>query len=164
MSRTVLRADFFDASALAKVYCDEPRSDVVRQYFNSRATKYTTPFCFYEAMNVLKGKWKSKGQLTQEQYVDAAFRLTAWYGASSSQVKDLNFIDPLTFSYARDLAQRSKLDLSDAFQILSVKKGYFSDLVNESATLLVTADKELANAARFEGLKAWNVMEEPAPT
>lgn len=164
MNRTALRADFFDASALAKVYCDEPCSDVVREYFNSRATKYTTPFCFYEAMNVLKGKWKHKGQLTLEQYVDAAFRLTAWYGASSSQVKDLNFTDPLTFSHAKDIAQRSQLDLSDAFQILSVKEGYFSVLVNDSATVLVTADKELAEAARIEGLRAWNVMLEPAPT
>jgi predicted nucleic acid-binding protein len=73
--RTAFRADFFDASALAKVYTDEPCSAVVRQYFNGRATKYTTPFCFYESLNVLKGKWKHKGQLTLDQYVDAAFQL-----------------------------------------------------------------------------------------
>ena len=75
MNRRAARADFFDASALAKIYSDEPCSDVVREYFRSRATKYTTPFCFYEAMNVLKGKWKHKGQLTIDQYLDAAFRL-----------------------------------------------------------------------------------------
>jgi predicted nucleic acid-binding protein len=164
MNRVVARADFFDASALAKVYCDEPGSDIGRPYFNSRATKYTTPFCFYEAMNVPKGKWKHKGQLTIDQYLDAAFRLTAWYGASSSQVKDLDFTDPATFADAKKLAQRSLLDLSDAFQILSVKNGYFSVLVNDSATVLVTADKELAYAARVEGLRVWNLMLEPAPT
>jgi hypothetical protein len=136
----------------------------VRQYFNGRATKYTTPFCFYEPLNVLKEKWKHKGQLTLDQYVDAAFQLTAWYGASSARVKDLDFTSPLTFSHAKDIATRSRLDLSDAFQILSVKAGYFSSLVNESATVLVTADKELAEAARVEGLTAWNVMLEPPPT
>jgi predicted nucleic acid-binding protein len=119
------KADFFDASALAKIYSDEPGSAVVREYFRSRATKYTTPFCFYEAMNVLKGKWKHKGQYTLEQYLDAAFHLTAWYGASSSKVKDLNFTEPTTFAQAKAIAQRSQLDLSDAFQILSVKKATF---------------------------------------
>lgn len=164
MNRRAARADFFDASALAKVYSDEPCSDVASDYFRSRATKYTTPFCFYEAMNVLKGKWKHKGQLTIDQYLEAAFRLTAWYGASSSKVHDLNFTEPTTFAEAKDIAERNRLDLSDAFQILSVKKGYFSVLVNESSTVLVTADKELADAARAEGLRAWNLMLEPAPT
>ena len=158
------RADFFDASALAKIYADEPCSDVAREYFGSRSTKYTTPFCFYEAMNVLKGKWKHKGQLTIDQYLEAAFRLTAWYGASSSNVKDLNFTEPTTFAEAKKIAERSQLDLSDAFQILSIKKGYFSVLVNDSSTVLVTADKALADAARAEGLRVWNLMLEPAPT
>ena len=164
MNRRAARADFFDASALVKIYSDEPCSDVARDYFGSRATKYTTPFCFYEAMNVLKGKWKHKGQLTIDQYLDAAFRLTAWYGASSSKVRDLNFTEPATFAEAKKIAERSQLDLSDAFQILSVKKGYFSVLVNESSTVLVTADKELADAARAESLRAWNLMLEPAPS
>lgn len=110
MHRIAVRADFFDASALVKIYSDEPSSDVVRQYFNARATKYTTPFCFYEAMNVLKGKWKHKNQLSLDQYIDAAFRLTVWYGASSSWIDDLDFADPLTFSSARTLAKRSELD------------------------------------------------------
>ena len=164
MNSRAARADFFDASALAKVYSDEPCSDVARNYFRSSATKYTTPFCFYEAMNVLKGKWKHKGQLTIDQYLEAAFQLTAWYGASSSKVNDLNFTEPTTFAEAKEIAERNRLDLSDAFQILSVKKGYFSVLVNESSTVLVTADKELAGAARAEGLRAWNLMLESAPT
>jgi predicted nucleic acid-binding protein len=163
MNRRAARADFFDASALAKVYSLEPCSDIARQYFNSRPMKYTTPFCFYEALNVLKGKWKYKGQLSLNDYLAAAFRLTAWYGASSSKVEDLNFTQPTTFAEARAIAQRSQLDLSDAFQILSVKKGYFSVLVNDSTTVLVTADGDLANAARSEGLRVWNLMTEPAP-
>ena len=165
MNRRALRADFFDASALAKVFSNEPGSDVVSEYFRTHATKYTTSFCFYEAMNVLKGKWKHKRLLTLDQYLDAAFRLTAWawYGVSSSKIKDLAFTDPQTFFKARDIAHRNQLDLSDAFQILSVKEGYFSVLVGDSATMLVTADKELAEAARRENLPAWNVMLEAQP-
>jgi len=163
MSRYAARADFFDASALAKVFSNEPYSDVVREYFRTRATKFTTPFCFYEAMNVLKGKWKHKNQLSIDQYLEAAFQLTAWYGSSSSKIKDLNFTEPTTFAEAREIAIRGQLDLSDAFQILSVKKGYFSVLVNESSTVLVTADIALADAARAEGLRVWNVLSELAP-
>lgn len=164
MSSFTARADFFDASALVKVFADEPRSSVVRDYWHSRASKYTTPFCFYEALNVLKSKWKYRGQLTLPRYLEAAFQLTAWYGASSSKVKDLDFTEPMTFSQTRVLAERSGLDLSDAFQIMSLKQGYFSVLVNDSATVLVTADDALAEAARGEGLRVWNVNLEPAPT
>ena len=163
MNRIAFRADFFDASALAKVFVDEPGSDIVREYWRLRATKYTTPFCFYEAMNVLKGKWKHKGTITVAQYFDATFRLTAWYGASSAKVKDLDFEDALTFADTRALAERNGLDLSDAFQIMSVKRGYFSVLVNDSSTVLVTADKGLASASRTEGLRVWNVLLEPPP-
>ena len=163
MSNFTARADFFDASALTKVFADEPGSVVVREYWHSRATKYTTPFCFYEAMNVLKSKWKHKGQLTLPRYLEAAFQLAAWYGASSSKISDLDFTDPLTFAETKSLAARSGLDLSDAFQIMSVKRGYFSVLVNDSATVLVTADNDLAKAARAEGLRVWNVNLEPPP-
>ena len=158
-----VRADFFDASALVKVYAEEPMSDVVRSYFQSRATKYTSPFCFYEALNSLKSKWIHRAQLTREQYIDAAFRLTAWYGAATERIRDLDFTDPMVFVSAKQLVERTGLDLSDAFQIVSVKEGYFSHLVNDSKTVLVTADKLLAAAARAEGLRVWSAMEEPPP-
>lgn len=163
MSTFTARADFFDASALVKVFADEHGSIMLRDYWHSRATKYTTPFCFYEAMNVLKSKWKHKDQLMLPEYLDAAFQLTAWYGASSSKIADLDFTDPWTFSETRALAERAGLDLSDAFQIMSVKRGYFSSLINDSATVLVTADNGLAHAAKSEGLRVWNVNLEPAP-
>ena len=56
-----------------------------------------------------------------------------------------------------------RLSLANAFQIVSVKEGYFSHLVNDSKTVLVTADKLLAAAARAEGLRVWSAMEEPPP-
>ena len=44
-----------------------------------------------------------------------------------------------------------------------MKSGYFSVLVNESSTVLVTADRELSLAARSEGLRTWSVTEEDPP-
>jgi len=163
MQRRAARADFLDASALVKVFTDEPCSDIAREYFRSRPTKYTTPFCFYEAMNVLKGKWKYRLELTLVEYLDAAHKLTLWYGLSSARVKDLDFTAPSVFLQAKEIAQRSHLDLSDAFQVLSVKNGYFSVLANDSATVLVTADKALAAMARAEGLRAWDLVNESPP-
>lgn len=159
------RADFFDASALVKVYTDEPMSDVIRAYFDSRSTKYTSPFCFYEALNILKSKWLHRSQMSRDEYLHAAFHLTAWYGAATARIKDkdIDFADPIMFSNAKDIVVRTGLDLSDAFQILSVKQGFFSHLIRDSQTVLVTADKFLAAAARSEGLRVWSALEEPPP-
>lgn len=111
----------------------------------------------------MKSKWLYKGQLGREEYLDAAFKLTAWYGATTQKIKDIDLTNPLTFHQAQALVQKTGLDLSDVFQILSVKEGYFSDLINDSRTLLVTADNGLAAAAKTEGIRVWSVMEENAP-
>jgi predicted nucleic acid-binding protein len=158
------RANCFDASALVKIFTSEAGGELVRKYFNHYSpTKYTTPFCFYEALSVMKVKWLYRSELTKESYTESAFRLTAWYESIARYAKDIEFIQPLTFSAVRQMAEAYSTDLSDAFQILSVKEGYFSCLINDSATLLVTADKRLAEIARQEGLKAWYCVDEPLP-
>jgi predicted nucleic acid-binding protein len=63
----------------------------------------------------------------------------------------------------QEISDKYSLDLSDAFQILSVKEGYFSALIDESSTILVTADEALAKAARSEGIRSWYFLEEPEP-
>ncbi|SRR6266481_7029798 len=156
------RANCFDASALVKLYVDENGSDIVRTYFKQEPTKYTTPFCFYESLNVLKTKWLRE-EISKEQYIQSAWELSAWYGAVSRRINDLDFASHATFSDAKRLVEKTSLDFSDAFQILSVKSGYFSVMIGDSQTVLVTADKKLAQAARDEGLRAWYFMEEPAP-
>lgn len=158
------RANCFDASALIKVFVTEDGSDIIRNYFQSRSpTKYTTPFCFYEALNVLKVKWMYRKEISQAEYTEASFRLAAWFQASTRYAKDIDFSDPLVFSRVRVLSEKYDLDLSDSFQILSVKEGYFSHLINDSQTILVTADAGLAKAAHGEGVKAWYFMDDPEP-
>jgi predicted nucleic acid-binding protein len=164
MNHAPTGAHCFDASALLKVFTNETGSDVVRNYFNNHSpTKYTTPFCFYEVLTVLKVKCLYRREITRDEYANAAFRLVAWFEASSRQVKDIDLKDPSVFIRVRDLAGRHSLDLSDAFQILSVKEGYFSGLINDSRTILVTADEDLAKASRAEGVRCWNCLTQPAP-
>ena len=154
------RADLFDASALVRLYVAEPGYEKVRAHFNDSPTKYTTPYCFYETLGALKNYWIYKKKLDRNQYLDAAFHLSAWYSASASQITDLNFTDSSLLQSARLIVQGHDIDLSDAFQILSVKLGFFSRLINESQTLLVTADKGLAAAARSQALRVWSVLED----
>ena len=153
------RANCFDASALVKVFVDETGGGPVRQYFNSQSPmKYTTPFCYFETLSVLKAKWLYRNELTREEYLNAAFALTVWFQASSRGIHDLNMTHPPTFYRAREIVERHAVDISDAFQVLSVKEGYFSPLVNESRTLLVTADEKLCNALKDTPLAERIVM------
>ena len=157
------RANCFDASALVKAWVDEPDCGPARLYFNTRSPMtYTTPFCYFETLSTMKRKWL-RGDITREIYLNAAFGVTVWFQAASRKVKDLDLTHPPTFARAREIVERYEIDLSDAFQILSVKEGYSSPLVNESQTLLVTADRRLAEVATSEGLKAWYCLEGPVP-
>ncbi|HEX5732073.1 MAG TPA: type II toxin-antitoxin system VapC family toxin [Blastocatellia bacterium] len=159
-----VRANCFDASALVKVFSDEEGSEFIREFFHNHAsTRYTTPFCFYEALSVLKVKWLYRKEITESRYRESAFQLTAWYASSLTSTKDIDFYDPIVFNRVRMLAEKFLIDLSDAFQIESVMNGYFSHLIDESSTLLVTADKNLAEVARKEGIKAWYFLTEAIP-
>jgi len=51
----------------------------------------------------------------------------------------------------------------DAFQLLTVKEGDFSHFINDSKTLLITADKNLASAAEKEGIKTWYCLNSEIP-
>ena len=163
MNSIAARANCFDASALVKLYVNEDGAEIIRNYFNRESTIYTTPFCFYEALTVLKVKWMYRKELTKKQYLDAAFELTAWYGASTRRINDIDFKSPMILSDAKRLADKTSLDLSDAFQILSVKDGYFSHMSGDSKTILVTGDKDLAVAASDEGIRTWYFINEPEP-
>jgi len=149
--------NYFDASALVKVYTNESGSKEVRKYFESQGgNACTTTICYYETLNVLKMKRffrRPPDDITDDEYHNAAFALSAWFSMSSANVRNLNLVDSKTFPEVQSLARKYSLDLSDAFQILSVTKGPYSPMIGESQTILVTADENLAAAARSEGIK-----------
>jgi predicted nucleic acid-binding protein len=162
MNRRANRADFFDASALVKIYANEPHSDVVRSYFHSRPTKYTSPFCFYEALNILKSKWLNRSQMTRDEYLDAAFRLTAWYAAATKRINDLDFTDPLVFGAVKSLVERTGVDLSDAFQIVSVKSEVIgpraANRAEETLWRVVVAVWQAGRWCRARPMEQWCVL------
>lgn len=157
------RAAFFDASALVKLYIPEAKSDEVHAFFNSESTKFTTSFCFYEALSILKSRWKNQKLLSQDEYLEACFRLSAWFLFNERYCKNPDLTDAKTLCDARDLAKTHMLDMSDALQLLTARDGTYSSFVTGSKTVFVTADRELARVATLLGLKVWNVLDDPPP-
>ena len=157
------RASCFDASALLKLYVTEDGSEKLRTYWSSEPTKFTTSLCFYEALTLLKVCHFYRKVLDLTAYKKATLDLCAWYGSLSESTPELNFLSPEVFFAAQRTAETHGLDLSDASQIHSVKEGFFSRLSSDSKTVLVTADKKLANAARTEGICVWHILDEPPP-
>ncbi len=162
MSNAV-RANCFDASALLKLYVQEDGTETLRAYWRREPTKFTTSLCFYEALGQLKVCHFYSRVLDLAAYKHATLDLCAWYRTVSERIPELNFLSPEVFFAAQRTAETHGLDLSDAFQIHSVKEGFFSRLTGDSKTLLVTADRELAKAAKAEGLRVWSILEDPAP-
>ncbi|HOY69960.1 MAG TPA: PIN domain-containing protein [Methylotenera sp.] len=154
-----------DASVLVAVFSDEPRSTVVRQRWKTISLKYTTPFCYFEAMNILKSKWKFQQKLNRDSYRKACSSLTAWFGGATRAgwVQDKDFLEPVHFQRVRALVDRTGLDFSDAFQLDSIKFGYFSVLSGDSRVILATTDAELAKIAKLERVRVWNIELEDVP-
>jgi predicted nucleic acid-binding protein len=54
---------------------------------------------------------------------------------------------------AIEIIEKYHIDLFDALQIVDVKYGQYSSFRRKSQTLLITADENLANAAKKEGVR-----------
>ncbi|CAN7467160.1 type II toxin-antitoxin system VapC family toxin [Variovorax sp. LjRoot175] len=160
----LIRVHYLDASALAKLVVNEPGSDEFRKYFESESVFYTTSICFAEVLGLLKYKYSGKGRaLSEDQYLTACDELFSYVACDSIELEDVEISERTVFTEVETIARRHKLDVSDAFQIISVKKNYFSRFQNESRPILITADKQLADAARSEGLRVWYCIDEPFP-
>jgi predicted nucleic acid-binding protein len=153
--------NWFDASVLIKLYVKEEKSEVVRDYWNHNPNKLTTSICLYETLRLLKIK---HNKLDNTDYLKATLDLCSWFAeAVSKNSPEPNFLSPKVFFEAHHLGQKHALDLSDAFQLLSMKAGFGAVAHGESRPLLITADRKLAKAARTENLRVWDVLNEPAP-
>jgi predicted nucleic acid-binding protein len=157
------RTNFLDASALVMMVVQESRSKKLHKYLAAESW-HTTTICFFEALNVLKRKKRRQG-LSEKDYHKAAFDLLALFRGAQAKIEDLRTLDitdPKTFEETQKVCLNHGLDLSDAFQILSVKAGTFSGLVGDSkTTVLITNDKKLSKAAKKEGLNVWFLKDPP---
>jgi predicted nucleic acid-binding protein len=163
-----VRLKYLDASALVKLYIDEKGSQELREFFNAGTNFFTTWLCLAEALNVMKRKWNNE-EIEEDRYLNGICSLIIeWRDRiESGDIKSVNPSIPLK---VRKISEKHKLDYSDALQLWAIKNGTYSHTivisdknVTDSALFIITSDKDLANAAKSEGIKVWNCEVEPAP-
>ena len=157
-----VKAHYLDASALVMLVADEPGCQDLRGFFNSDTNFCTTSLCLAEALGVLKRKW-SKKQLTSDQYFSATQYLIINAWGQKPKIDDLGLYQPSVQFDVEAVAKKHQLDVSDALQLATIKKGYFSGMVGPSASVLITGDQGLAAAATAEGIRVWNCKASGVP-
>ena len=162
--RTIyVRANYLDASAIIKVLVAEPDSSLMAEYFKGSHSFYMTSLCFAEALGVLKAKYFHHRDITEKGYLNRSYLLTEFVRNRRIKLDDVPLTEPKVFEEVEAIVKKYQIDASDALQIVTIKKGNFSNRVAESQSLLITADGELAKAARNEGLEVWDCIHEPSP-
>lgn len=157
-----IRIHYLDASAIVKLLVEEDGSLEVRRYLERHANHLTTSLCFAESLGVLKSKHLHK-RLSTDGYLAACEELIALVRHKNLIVEDIGITDWGVFNEVERLVKIHSIDLSDAFQLLTIRTGSISKLQLNSSPIFVTADKSLALAARKEGLIVWDCMNETAP-
>ncbi|MBN2482877.1 MAG: type II toxin-antitoxin system VapC family toxin [Candidatus Omnitrophica bacterium] len=154
----IIRVHFLDTSALIKLIVKEEGSGPIRDYFKNHSNFYTTAICFAETLGVLKTKCFYSNVISEKEYFSASYLLLAYLRNNSLSIKGDDIWDVNVYQEVEFLSKQYSLDISDAFQLCTMKRGIFGKLLGESQPILITADKNLAKAARAEGLKAWDCL------
>jgi predicted nucleic acid-binding protein len=156
------RVHYLDASVLFKLAVKESGSEAIEKYMAAEHTStfYATSLCFAEALGALKSRYSHKG-IDQETYFKAGDILRGYIG-DRIELADMDISDSEIFWEVEKTAKVYGLDIVDAYQIVTIKKDYFSRFP-EAQPILVTADSGLAEAARKEGLRVWDCLKEQAP-
>lgn len=158
-----IRGHYLDASALVKLFIDEEGSEQVRSYFNKQTVFYTTSLCFGETLGRLKVEYKKLKHIPQEKYLHACYELMAYVAGERIAIQDIEIANRETYLEVEALAKKYDLDISDAFQIVTLKKGFLSVLAGKSKSMLITGDSDLANAVHQEGFEVWDCLRESPP-
>ena len=167
MDYYAIKVHYFDASALVKLVADDPDEapgrDVLRAYYRQHAHPgYTVSFCVAEALGALKFKYLRE-KISQAQYLKYVKDLIREVG-NTFEIDELDILLPAVSSEFERLVTKHKLDFVDCFQVATLKHGKYRIFDGPSKSILITADRELARAARAEGARVWECSSETAPT
>ena len=161
---TDIRTHYLDASAIVKLLVEEDGSLALRNYVEQHAVFCTTSICFAETLGVLKSKFLRVKSFDQEQYLSACEDLMGLLRDENLVIDDVGISTRVVFDEVEDLTKKhAKVDISDTYQLVTLKRGKFSKYSGESSPILITADERLADAARAEGMRVWDCLREPAP-
>lgn len=153
---------YLDANCLVKLVVGESGSSELRNYFfGNGVVCATTTFCFHEALGVLKSKWINRKRpdcISEETYLAACEDLCALVEDQNIQLDEISIADRRTFHESEQLVQAHKIDLSDAFQLVTLKRGMFARL-NAGNPVLISEDAGMVSAAHKENLQAAKIRD-----
>jgi len=162
-----IKAHYFDASALVKLIADDPdeipgRKALVEYCAAHRGHRYTTSYCFTEALSALKLKFLHKriAEPVYIKYVHSLIRTVK----NQIRIDEVPILWPLVFTETKRLMKKHKIDFIDCFQIVILRHGTFRHMVSNSKSILITADQRLAKAARAEDVNVWYCISEQPPS
>ena len=158
-----IKAHFLDTSALVKLVVDEDCSEKVRSYFNSETVFKTTSLCFAEALGVLKAMRFRRKKISEPKYLSASEQLVGYIRTGKISVEEVDITQRDIYDEVERISEKYQIDLVDAFQIVTLKKGFLSICGDDSKSMLITSDSELAKAAKKENLCVWNCIKENCP-
>jgi len=160
-----IRTHYLDASAIVKLLIREPGSEDLCNYRRQYSIFRTTSLCFAETLSVLKAKhFYRSPKITQDEYLNACNLLMSYVRNEAISIEEVPINQLSVLAEVEGLVKKYSIDLSDAFQIYTLKKGFFSALKVDSGPWLITGDSTLATAAKTEGLKnVWNCSKDAPP-
>lgn len=153
---------YLDASALVKVVVDEGDHAIVREFYYTHPNCHATALCLMEALGALKAKWMHS-RLTHDEYIKASRKLIIDAWGKKVRPDNVDLFTPEGLKAVEELARKHQLDLSDALQLETILHGTFQYFAEDAKPILITADRKLAEAARAEGIRAWNCADEGPP-
>lgn len=156
---------YLDASAAVKLFVTEEGSTRLQEFIDREGGAHLliTEFAFYETLSVLKRKLL-RNELDRDGYHKAIAEITTSVQEADIEIdSDCRPDSFRRFSDILELATKHSLDWSDALQVYTVLKGQWAGARYESTTMFITADEQLASAAKQEGLRVWNLLKEDRP-
>lgn len=154
---------YLDANCLVKLVVDEAGSQELREHcVKQGVTCATTSFCFYEALGVLKTKWANKKRpdhIFEETYLASCEELCALIEDMKIQLEEVAIHNRRSFNESEKLTKKYKIDLSDSFQLFSIREGMLAKLKTTIDPELISEDGGVYKAAVGEGLKVLRIGE-----
>jgi len=168
MERTTVKAHYLDASAIVKLVADDPDDEpgrkTIREYYQKHTNFLTTSHCLSEALSIFKVKLFYRKVIPQDQYLKYVKTFVETVVGGKLEIDEIPILSPKLLNEAETLFERYNVDFIDCVQILTILHGRYSLLCADSKSILITADRDLAKAARAEGARVWDCTSEHPPS
>lgn len=158
-----IKTHFLDTSALAKLFLKEDGSEAIHSNIGKASVNWTTSLCVAELLGVFKCKYVRK-EISKEKYLELSDELMGLVRNEDIRIEQVDISGFYTFRDTENFCKKYDIDLADSLQIVTLLQGFPSRLEGESKPLFITADSSLAKAARDQGLKVWDCINEQYPS